>query len=111
MAATLKKGESKVADDQFVPMRPPIDLPWVDIRSQLSESFGYTDSEIADYEKLDSDKAGLLKTYESMQLARLFENACNQQYMGGKIRGFMHLDNGPESIPALVADSVKNDDK
>ena len=46
-----------------------------------------------------------------MQLARLFENACNQQYMGGKIRGFMHLDNGQEAIPALVSDAIKKTDK
>ena len=44
-------------------------------------------------------------------MARLFENACNQQYMSGKIKGFMHLDNGQESIPALVADCVKKEDK
>jgi len=92
-------------------MRPRIDLPWSSIRSQLSSTLGLTESEIVSLESFDTDKSGLLKTYESMQLARLFENACNQQYMGGKIRGFMHLDNGQESIPALVADSVKNDDK
>ncbi len=27
--------------------------------------------------------------------------------MQGKIRGFMHLDNGQESIPAFVADTIK----
>ena len=31
-----------------------------------------------------------------MQLCRQFENACNQAYMQGNIRGFMHLDNGQE---------------
>lgn len=25
----------------------------------------------------------------------------------GKIRGFMHLDNGQEAIPALVADAIR----
>lgn len=30
-----------------------------------------------------------------------------QAYMQGKIRGFMHLDNGQESIPAFVADTIK----
>merc|ERR1719506_1335483 len=45
-----------------------------------------------------------------MQLCRQFENACNQQYMQGNIRGFMHLDNGQETIPALIADSIKNGD-
>lgn len=27
--------------------------------------------------------------------------------MQGKIRGFMHLDNGQESIPAFVADTIR----
>ena len=45
-----------------------------------------------------------------MQLCRQFENACNQAYMQGNIRGFMHLDNGQETIPALLADSIKKGD-
>ena len=43
--------------------------------------------------------------------ARNFELACNQQYMQGKIRGFMHLDNGQESIPGLIDYAIKNEDK
>ena len=31
--------------------------------------------------------------------------------MQGNIRGFMHLDNGQESVPALVYDSIKKGDK
>lgn len=27
--------------------------------------------------------------------------------MQGKIRGFMHLDNGQEAIPAFVADTIR----
>ena len=46
-------------------------------------------------------------SYEMMQLCRQFENACNQAYMQGHIRGFMHLDNGQESIPAMIADTVR----
>jgi len=46
-----------------------------------------------------------------MQLCRQFENACNQAYMQGNIRGFMHLDNGQEAIPALIADAIKLGDK
>lgn len=46
-----------------------------------------------------------------MNLCRGFENACNQAYMQGKIRGFMHLDNGQESIPGLVDYAIKNGDK
>ena len=52
-----------------------------------------------------------MKLYRAMTLARGFENACNQQYMQGKIRGFMHLDNGQESIPGLVDYAIKTGDK
>ena len=62
---------------------------------QLQETFGYTAEQVAEYnDALESDKEGLMKLYKAMQMARGFENACNQQYMQGKIRGFMHLDNG-----------------
>ena len=30
--------------------------------------------------------------------------------MAGKIRGFMHLDNGQESIPALLNDCIREGD-
>ena len=33
-----------------------------------------------------------------------------QSYMQGSIRGFMHLDNGQETIPALIADQLTKDD-
>ncbi len=46
-----------------------------------------------------------------MQLSRLFENACNQAYMQGHIRGFMHLDNGQEAIPAMIYDTLDKNDK
>ena len=52
-----------------------------------------------------------MQIYRAMTEARAFENACNQQYMQGKIRGFMHLDNGQESVPALVDYAVKKGDK
>jgi 2-oxoisovalerate dehydrogenase E1 component len=45
-----------------------------------------------------------------MQLCRQFENACNQAYMQGNIRGFMHLDNGQETIPAMIADTIRQSD-
>jgi 2-oxoisovalerate dehydrogenase E1 component len=92
-------------------MRPPIDVTWDDISTQLQESFGYSASEVASYNKLDTDKAALLKLYKAMELARGFENACNQQYMQGKIRGFMHLDNGQESIPGLLDYCIQTGDK
>lgn len=92
-------------------MRAPIDLPWASVSDQLKASFGYTEQDIQQYQSLETDKPALLKLYKAMMLARSFENACNQQYMQGKIRGFMHLDNGQESIPGLVDYAVINDDK
>lgn len=94
------------------PMRPPINLPWDKIATQLSENFGYTAEEIQGYsDAMENDKDALLKLYKAMQMARGFENACNQQYMQGKIRGFMHLDNGQEAIPGLVDYAIKQTDK
>ena len=79
---------------------------------QLVSEFGYTAEEAESYSSaLDSDKDALLKLYKAMNMARAFENACNQAYMQGKIRGFMHLDNGQESIPGLVDYAIKNGDK
>lgn len=79
---------------------------------QLQDAFGYSAEEVAAYnDNLEGDKDALMKLYRAMQLARAFENACNQQYMQGKIRGFMHLDNGQESIPGLVDYAIKNGDK
>jgi len=92
-------------------MRPPINMPWTRIADQLKDAFGYSDAEVAEYEQSMSDKESLLKLYKSMMLARGFENACNQQYMQGKIRGFMHLDNGQESIPGLVDYAIKKEDR
>jgi len=78
---------------------------------KLVENFGYTKEQVAQYHaSLESDKAALLKLYKAMNLARAFENACNQAYMQGKIRGFMHLDNGQESIPGLVDYAIKTQD-
>lgn len=99
-------------EQQQQPMRPPINMPWEKIASQLETAFGYSQEEIAAYDTaVESDKDALLKLYKAMQLARGFENACNQQYMQGKIRGFMHLDNGQESIPGLVDYAIKQTDK
>ena len=61
--------------------------------------------------EVENSKEVLMGIYKALQLNRGFENACNQQYMQGKIRGFMHLDNGQESIPALVDYAIKTGDK
>lgn len=97
--------------EQYIMMRPPINMKWDKISAQLQSAFGYSAEEVEAYKVLDTDKAGLMKLYKAMQTARAFENACNQQYMQGKIRGFMHLDNGQESIPGLLDYALKQDDK
>jgi TPP-dependent pyruvate/acetoin dehydrogenase alpha subunit/pyruvate/2-oxoglutarate/acetoin dehydrogenase E1 component len=103
---------TQAVDDEPQVMRPPINLPWSAISQQLQDKFGYTADEVESYSaQLDNDKDALMKLYKAMQLARGFENACNQQYMQGKIRGFMHLDNGQESIPGLVDYAIKKGDK
>merc|ERR1719238_2116838 len=94
-----------VMDDQMRP-RPSID--WSNLRAALEIEFKLTEEELKKYDEVSGED--LTKGYEMMQLCRQFENACNQAYMQGHIRGFMHLDNGQETIPALVADSIKNDD-
>lgn len=58
----------------------------------LVKDFGVDEAKFSQYSTIS--KEDQLKGYEMMQLCRQFENACNQAYMQGKIRGFMHLDNG-----------------
>jgi len=94
-----------VTDDQMRP-RPSID--WSNLRARLELEFKFTDEELKKYDALE--KESVIDAYEMMQLCRQFENACNQAYMQGHIRGFMHLDNGQETIPALIADSIKKGD-
>ena len=43
------------------------------------------------------------------RICRQFENSCNQAYMQGHIRDFMHLDNGQEAI-CLCGRFYRNDD-
>lgn len=94
-----------VLDDQMRP-RPHID--WTNLRARLEVEFGLSEKQLKKYESLE--EAALCKAYGMMQLCRQFENACNQAYMQGHIRGFMHLDNGQETIPALLADAIKPGD-
>jgi hypothetical protein len=65
------------------------------VRKELGVRFGLSESQLSKYDGVG--KEDLLKAYTMMQLCRQFENACNQAYMQGKIRGFMHLDNGQVS--------------
>merc|ERR1719310_1125350 len=99
------RAQRDVLDDQMRP-RPSID--WSNLRARLEVEFGITDEQLKKYD--DISKEDLLNAYEMMQLCRQFENACNQAYMQGNIRGFMHLDNGQESIPAMLADFIKKED-
>lgn len=89
-------------------MRPRLYTSWDAIRDQLIDNFGLNKGDVKKYEQLSKDQKR--NAYEMMQLCRLFENACNQAYMQGNIRGFMHLDNGQETIPALVAEAIRADD-
>jgi TPP-dependent pyruvate/acetoin dehydrogenase alpha subunit len=90
-------------------MRPRWRTTWDKSKEALKERFGYTEAELGKYETVS--KEDQLKALGMMHLSRMFETACNQAYMQGNIRGFMHLDNGQESVPALVHDSIKNGDK
>lgn len=76
----------------FQVMRPPSDIKWEDVWQVLVEEFGMDAGAKEKYEAISKEEQ--LRGYEMMQLCRSFENACNQAYMQGKIRGFMHLDNG-----------------
>ena len=84
-------------EDENNVMRPPPDpqlTSWDGIKRQLMTNFGFDLQELSQINEQIEDKESLLSIYKSMQLARQFEAACNKQYMAGKIRGFMHLDNG-----------------
>ncbi|KAL7552710.1 hypothetical protein ACHAWF_015944 [Thalassiosira exigua] len=113
--ATFINGEiTKIGPLPSNIMRPPPDpsiTSWEGIKRQLMSNFGIDPQELNNYNVEMEGRDSLLKIYKTMQLSRQFENACNQQYMQGKIRGFMHLDNGQESIPALLKTSLKKTDK
>jgi TPP-dependent pyruvate/acetoin dehydrogenase alpha subunit/pyruvate/2-oxoglutarate/acetoin dehydrogenase E1 component len=92
------------AGDKAGQMRAPMAVEWDVQAKRLQAAFG------VDPSKAEVTKQEMLEAYEMMQLCRQFENACNQAYMQGHIRGFMHLDNGQEAIPALVSDVLRKDD-
>lgn len=84
-------------------MRPRPNITWANLAKQLEVNF-----EVVPKGELSKDD--LIKAYRMMVLCRQFENGCNQAYMQGLIRGFMHLDNGQETIPAMMADTLKKGD-
>jgi TPP-dependent pyruvate/acetoin dehydrogenase alpha subunit/pyruvate/2-oxoglutarate/acetoin dehydrogenase E1 component len=100
--------ERVVVPEDGSPMRPPILTPWDENKLILEEQLGFSAERLATYDDVTTDD--LADSYEMMQLCRQFENACAQSYMQGSIRGFMHLDNGQETIPALVADTLTKKD-
>lgn len=89
-------------------MRDRIISPWDQVKFDIEKNFGINAKKLNEYDQLNTSE--ILDAYESMQMARQFENACSQAYMQGHIRGFMHLDNGQETLSALVADSIKKGD-
>ena len=107
--STLENPAARVeVPDDGSPMRPRIFTAWDENKARLKSAFGFSDDHLAQYDAVsDGD---LADAYETMQLCRQFENACAQSYMQGSIRGFMHLDNGQETIPALIADQLTKDD-
>eukprot|EP00804_Cyclotella_cryptica_P008928 CCRYP_012039-RA/>CCRYP_012039-RA protein AED:0.27 eAED:0.27 QI:322/1/1/1/0.85/0.75/8/1267/482 len=113
--ATIVNGKIDTISDEnpeLDVMRPrsdPQTTSWEGIQSQLVKNFKFDPADLEKYEM--EDKKSLLEIYKAMQLARQFEVACNKQYMAGKIRGFMHLDNGQESIPAFMKMALQNTDK
>merc|ERR1719310_431956 len=86
----------------------PTSIDWSNLRARLEVEFKIPEDTLKKYDEIASED--LEKAYEMMQLCRQFENACNQAYMQGNIRGFMHLDNGQETIPAWIADTIKKGD-
>ena len=107
--STLENPAARVeVPDDGSPMRPRIFTAWDENKARLKSAFGFSDDHLAQYDAVSD--ADLADAYETMQLCRQFENACAQSYMQGSIRGFMHLDNGQETIPALIADQLTKDD-
>ena len=112
LSVAVSPSAGKLSEEEAIKlgqMRPrPDNIGWSAVRQQLIERFGLSSADVGKYDTVSKLEA--TKGYTMMQLCRQFENACNQAYMQGNIRGFMHLDNGQESIPAFVADSIKTGD-
>lgn len=101
---TVASGGVLLYRDVDEQMRPRPVINWSTLRVRLELEFQLTEHQLLGYDCVND--VDLLKSYKMMQTCRQFENACNQ----GHIRGFMHLDNGQETVPALLADSIKTGD-
>ena len=97
--------ERVVVPEDGSPMRPPILTPWDENKLILEEQLGFSQERLATYDDVTTDD--LSDAYEMMQLCRQFENACNQAYMQGNIRGFMHLDNGQVRLLTLHSNKLR----
>ncbi|WP_068597758.1 pyruvate dehydrogenase (acetyl-transferring) E1 component subunit alpha [Vaginella massiliensis] len=60
-------------------------------------------------EKLTKEK--YLEWYKDMNFWRRFEDKCRSLYLKQKIRGFLHLYNGQEALPAGFLHAMKEGDK
>ena len=72
------------SDNEYNIMRPPPDpsaTSWEGIKKQLMANFRIEPDELDRYDAEIEEKGTLLELYKSMQLSRLFEVACNKQYM------------------------------
>lgn len=56
-------------------------------------------------------KETYLQWYREMTFWRRFEDKCRSLYLKQKIRGFLHLYNGQEALPAGFLHAMKPDDK
>jgi pyruvate dehydrogenase E1 component alpha subunit len=56
------------------------------------------------------DKAQLMDLYRQMLLIRIFEERAAEQYMLGKIRGFLHLYIGEEAIAVGAISALRSED-
>jgi len=100
--------DAKVAGPPPGLERLRIETPWEEAKLTLKAAFGMSDADIETAGQLSDEE--LAEAYTMMIHCRDFENECNQAYMAGKIRGFMHLDNGQESIPALLDNAIRKSD-
>ena len=82
----------------------PTSIDWSNLRARLEVEFKIPEDTLKKYDEIASED--LEKAYEMMQLCRQFENACNQAYMQGNIRGFMHLDNGQVRLLTLHSNKL-----
>ena len=82
--------------------RPGLNLPWSAIQSQLQQQFPHLPPSYYSLSPPPLSSSQLQQIYRTMYLCRTFETACAKAYQDGHIRGFMHLDNGQESVPSLL---------